>query len=550
MKRPPKVVKVEMKGHPHNGDGRPDLQFPDPVSGEKIGGQIALIRMAMRYKHVVAPWARRQGKTRARQFLFVNEAALTPGPYWAGICFPDHTTAAKIADVFRQSWGDMVHSSKINDKDQDRWIQLHGITPPDWDPPAWLTPRLRDRWIRAQKGDRNEFCKVYFWGAAHPHYQKIQGFPHPFMRVDWDECQEIHPRAYGIVRPMLRDVRGAEMWTGTPWREGIGNVKFEKFWVLAGDPKMRGWFRMRIPDGTNPFVPPTDIEEARRSMTDDEIEQTMNAAFLSGEGALFSNLGRVIVLDPIRHDDPSISWVKRIRSLYSLPTMQSWVHEAEARKGHTYCASVDWARSPRGDWTAVTVFDLTNGHQVALFRWRGEDFTAQMLAVLAIQTHYKAEQLHSDANGMGETMSDFLRRRHALGFIGHKFGRNKGDYVRRGQILVRDCDVKLIRCPEQYQEFKNFSAFESEGLGSEKLIKYCAPEGEHDDIVAAFLQLAPTLTISGRASLVQPEADPEPMFMEDHATTTLEKFVEGMPLPPSHREPTDEITWRDVVLTK
>jgi hypothetical protein len=543
-----KILTVDMRGRgPHNGEGRPALQFPDPITGEMIGGQVAAVRMAMRYRHTVYPWARRQGKTRFREYLYPNEATITPGPYWAGIVFPDHTTAFKVADIFRASWGGMVKDFKINDKDQDRWIELHPLIPPkDKPPPAWFTPGMAERWRRCQSGTPNTSCKVWFWGGAHPHYEKIQGFPHPFHRIDWDEAQQDHPAAYGVVRPMLRDVRGSECITGTPWSAGIGNVKFEQWWDLAADAD--DWFRMSIPDGTNPHVPRTDMAEARRTMSDAEIRQTLYAEFLSDAGAVFTNLDRVFVLKPLKAEDTALDWLRALRSKWSMPSMRWWASEAGPVAGHVYAASIDWARSPRGDWTAISVMDLTTGRQALIARWRGENFNEQLEVVAAIKDHWKCRQCHTDANGMGEAMADFLRRRHSAGFVGHRFGRNKADYVRKGQMLFLDADVALIDCEEQRHEFKSFSAFEPDGIGSEKHVKYCAPDGGHDDMVAAFLQLAPTITISGRQTEPPPDPAPEPLFVK--GATTLEKWAAdaGVPFPVRTRADEQGLSWDDIVL--
>ena len=545
----PKPLETDVA--PHNGEGVPPLQFPDPVNGQLIGGQVAVIRMSMRVRHTVYPWARRQGKTRSRQFLYVNEAALTSGTYYSGIVFPDHTTAAKVANVFRKSWGGLVQDYKINDKDQDRWIKLGPIVPPDQPPPSWFTPRLKRTWAHCSKPrNRNEGSTIYFWGGAHPHYEKIQGFPHPFHRVDYDECQLLHPLAYGPVRPMIRDVRGSETWSGTPWVTGIGNSKFEYFWGIA-KPGPKHWFGMRLPDGCNPHVPPVS-EEEMVSMTRHEILQTMHARFLTGEGAVFGNLANVFIVKPMHPEHPDLAWVRSLRARYNMPSVEWWIAEPEPRTGHTYAASIDWARSPTGDYSVLSVFDFTTNRQVALLRWRGEDFTAQMEVVLAVCKIYGASELHSDANGMGETMSDFIRKRHSLGFIGHKFGRNKADYVRRAQILFQDADVFLIDCPIQKQEFKNFAAHEGTGIGSEKQIKFCAPQGENDDTVASFLHLTISISISGRRDIRTPDPLPEPVYTAD-LHTTLERLAQdsGVELPSCVTEGASrDLTWDSVVLPR
>ena len=547
MAKKTKIVKLDIQAHPHNGDNKPHLQFPDPVNGEAIGGQVAAMRMAMRVRHVALAWARRQGKSRTRQFLIMNEACITSGLYRFGMVLPNHQVAYKLTKTFIDSWGGLVKNFKNNNIDQDRWVELHPIVPPHKKPPTWFTPQLEAKWERCFGGDPNTGTFAHFWSGKHPHYESIQGDMFPYNRIDWDECAQIHPMAYPIIRPMLRDVKGSEMFTGTPMHQGIGNVQFERWWDNAGggDP-IPDWFRMRIPDGTNPHVPAVTPDEMR-TMSDRDIRQTVRAEFLTGEGAVFSNLDNIFVLKPLHKDNPETDWIKAIRSSYSMPSIEWWIYQSSPIEGHIYGASVDWARSPKGDYTAMTVFDFTTGRQVALFRWRGEDMSDQMMAAYDICTRYGAGQLHSDANGVGLTVSDFIRKRHSLNFIGHKWGRNKESYVTRGRVLFQDGDIEMIGCMEQRAEFKNYSAFEAEGLGSDKQIKYCAPQGEHDDIVSCFLQLAPTLTIIGKQDRVEPEEEAVPMFDQDNHTT-LAQFTGGSVLPWDSQDASAGNNWNSIIL--
>lgn len=518
-----KILKVDLGGWSlHNGEGRPDLQFPDPVNGDMIGGQEAALRMAMRYRYCVLPWARRTGKSTFRQALFINEAAITSGMYYAFLILPEHATAFKVFEAFRKAWGGLVKDSKGDDKNQDRWIELHPNIPPG-EPPTWFTPHLKERWHRCQNGEPNAGAKIYFFSGRHPHYFGLQGYLHPFHRGDVDESQQVHPGAYIITEPMLDDIGGFRCITGTPWSADIGNVTFEDYWNLAvsGQPD---YFAMRIPHGANPHVKPVDIEAMRKRMSDRDIAQLYYARFLTDAGAVFSNLDAVFILKPLDENDASLDWIRALRSKYAMPSMSWWVHESAPRQGHIYGASIDWARSPKGDYSVLTVFDFSTGKQVALLRWRGENFPEQMEVVLAVQKHYGAQQLHADANGMGEPMADFMRRRHALGFVGHKFtSSSKPMYVRQTQVLFREASFSLIACNEQRKEFKDFSVYEAEGLGSEKQVKYCAPEGKHDDMVAAVMQLAPTLTITGRQAPEVTEEESRPGF-DDKGQTTLSLF--------------------------
>ena len=97
-------------------------------------------------------------------------------------------------------------------------------------------------------------------------------------------------------------------------------------------------------------------------------------------------------------------------------------------------------------------------------------------------------------------------------------------------------------------DVKQFSAFEAPGLGSDKQIKWCAPSGEHDDMVASFLQLAPVITMSGKRSDPPPTTPPEPRIDQGGCTTTLERWAKGK-LPPGWKhDPSKKASWDSVIL--
>ena len=501
---PPNTLVVTVQGHPHNGEGRPEFQMIDPVDGKRVGGQIAAIRTALRFRRATFAWARRQGKTSTRKHLYPLEASLTSGIYRAGMLLPDHTTAFKIWEEFKIAWGPFIRDAKGDDKSQDRWIELRAFAPQPFRP-GWLPPHDQ-RWERAV-ANPNTGCKVWFWSGQHPYYRKIQGFPFHFNRISPDECAQIHPGFRKIVMPMLRDSRGSADFSGTPDVNDIGNGWFHEFFMNGFDPSSPGWASLRYPDGCNPHVPPATAEDDKDLAGEDDIRQARYAEFLTDKGAVFANLDNVLVLPYERvGDKPSIpAWVKTLKLAHPLGSLECWFNRTTPVQGHIYVVSIDWARSPKGDFSVLAVWNLTLHRQEAVLRWRGEDFPTQLEWVVAFKKHYGARQIHADANGMGEPMADFLRRRHETGAVLHRFGRNKADYVRKGQVLFQEAEVQLIDCLEQRREFHTFQGREPSDPTSDSRVHYTHQPGGHDDFVASFLHVAPTMTISPRQSAVNAE---------------------------------------------
>lgn len=556
-----RVLQPQFGKTPHNGwdektqRGRKDQQFPDPVTGAKIGGQVAYIRTAMRFPRFVAAWARRQGKTTTRPHLYREEQALVPGMYWAGMLFPDHTVAHRTWESFKTEWGELVVDAKGDDKSQNRWIRLMPVhIAKEMKPPAWYGSALRRR-FEAAKERHNEGATIYFWSSQHPYYRRIQGATHNWNRISPDEAQQIHPGWRKILMPMLRDpdplgFPGKLDVSGTPDADEEGNDWFEEFFNNGQDPAMRRWACLRFPDGTNPFVPP-DPEGADEDLgTEEAIRQARYAEFLSDQGAVFRNLEQVFVL-PYRRVDGTDNplwppWLHALNRQFPIASALGWFSRFDPVPQHIYGISVDWARSPRGDRTVVSVFDFTLGRQDAVLCWRGEDFTQQMEWVLAIQKHYRALQCHCDNNGMGEAMADFMRRRHAQGYVGHRFSAaNKSGFVRQAQVLFMEADrsnpgggVALIDCETQRREFKSFRAVEPENASSESVVRYTHRPGGHDDFVACFLQIAPTLCIVGRQAAEVVAEEERPAF-DAKGRTRLSLFGDD---PFEERDGEDE--WR------
>jgi hypothetical protein len=470
--------------------------------------------------------------TSTRPFLYHMEQAITSGTYYAGMLFPDHTTAHKIWAAFKEEWGDLVIDSHGDDKSQNRWIQLRGVVVPKDSPaPAWFTPGLAAKWERV-KDKPNTGARIYFWSGQHPYYQRIQGFTHPFHRISPDEAQQIHPGWRKILMPMLRDSRGFLDVSGTPDVEGEGNAWFEEFFEngQSKKPQHKQWASLRFPDGTNPHVPKDDGADADLG-TEEAIRQARYAEFLTDQGSVFRNLDAVFTVPYLKKhgtDEPLWApWLHEINKKHPIPSALAWFCRFDPVPQHVYGITVDWARSPHGDSTVVEAWNLTIHRQEAMACWRGQDFTQQMEWVLAFQEHFGARQCHADQNGMGEAMADFMRRRHASGFVGHKFGRNKADYVRKGQVLFVEGEIQMLDVPTQRREFKTFREIIPSTDNSESVIRYTHAPGGHDDFVAAFLQIAPTLTIIGRQDAIPIPEEAKPAF-DDRGRTTLSIFGESV----------------------
>lgn len=552
-----RTLTAEILGDPHNG--KEPWRFPDPVTGARIGGQVAFVRSCLRYKRVVAPWGRRASKTTSRPFLYNAEAGITPGRYTVGFLTANHVKAWEMAQFCRDQFGGFVREFVGEPESQNRYLELHAILPEKSDFTWELDDPIIGPRIRAGIG-KNEGARIYFWSGQHPHYQAIQGFPFRFDRISIDEAQQIHPGVTRIVNPMLLDSGGALDVTGIADVDAIGNQWFEEYFDRAKEPDhQKRWFSLNFPTYSNPHLDPEALKEIEDDLlTSDDYEQYILAKFIGGSGAVFKNLDAVFTLKPIftrerDRDAPLPPWMGPLYTQTHSTSTCAWVYEADARSGHTYGVTVDFAgRTRTRDATVISVLDLTENAQVACVQIRDMPSPDQLVWIEGVKKHYDAQELHGDNTPEGAALMSYLRERHGTGIIGHNFSAsNKPTYVRRLQFLFEMAEIRLMDFKAQREEFRIYKRIVEESKsGKDQPVSYSHPPNKHDDFVSAILQIAPRMA-HGKRPVASADPLPAPMLDEkDHATTTLERFADGAPLPWDDYVAGDGMTWNSVVLPK
>lgn len=494
---------------PHNGVE--PYRINDPVTGARIGGQVAYIRGTVRHKRFVGPLGRRWGKTTLRPFLWATEASFTRGRYTAGFGTANHTKAWEMFQFCKEQFGDLVANSVGEPESQNRYIDLHPIDPDPNDLSIYTDPRgspeLAAR-VLAGAG-KNEGARIYFWSCAHPHYNAIQGFAFPFDRISLDEAQQQHPGVTRIVNPMLLDSGGALDVSGIPDIDSIGNDWFSEYFERGQSPEhAHRWAGLNFPTYGNPHLDKEAMAEIEADcLTNDDFEQFIMARFISGSGAVFSNLDKVFTLKPCvkrehRGDTSLPGWVVSLLLRAPSDLLRLWIVDIEPRAGHSYAMTVDFAgRTRTRDATVIGVYDMTRSMQVAVISIRGMPSPDQLAWIEGVKDQYGAHEVHGDETPEGAALMGYLRERYRTGVIGHNFSAgNKPEYVKRGVFLFEMAEVALIDCAEQRKEFKDFRRIAGESKqGRDQPVTYSHPPNKHDDFVASFLQIAPSLAHGRRA---------------------------------------------------
>lgn len=113
--------------------------------------------------------------------------------------------------------------------------------------------------------------------------------------VVMDEFQDIRPDTWTtIIRPTLAKDRGEALFIGTP---KAYNQLYEVY-QFGQDPKRKAWSSYQFPTITSPFIPETEIQEARRDMDPRTFRQEFEASFETMSGRVYYAFDRKVHVDP------------------------------------------------------------------------------------------------------------------------------------------------------------------------------------------------------------------------------------------------------------
>jgi len=123
--------------------------------------------------------------------------------------------------------------------------------------------------------------KIYLKGSDRPDTLRGVGLAYVVM----DEYASMKPEVWEmILRPTLADVKGGALFIGTP----AGKNHFHKLWLEAQLPENKeDWESYQFVSTDNPFLDPTEIDAAQKSMSTQAFRQEFEATFESFSGGVF-----------------------------------------------------------------------------------------------------------------------------------------------------------------------------------------------------------------------------------------------------------------------
>lgn len=248
------------------------------------------------------------------------------------------------------------------------------------------------------------------------------------------------------IRATLSDYEGDAFFPSTP--KGLNY--FHDLYQLGQDPLNEEWMSWQMPTSTNPYIKPKEIEAARLGLPDRVFRQEYLAEFLS-EGTFFRFIDKQATATP----------------------------QTKAIPGHSYVIGVDWAKSI--DFSVFVVIDATTKELVYMDRHNGVDYITQRNRLKALCEKFNPVAIIAESNSIGEPNIEMLRQD---GMRVQAFLTTNASKAAAVEDLSLAFEREAIRILKNEVLIGELKSFEAEFLPS-GLVRYSAPDGQHDDCVMA-----------------------------------------------------------------
>lgn len=198
----------------------------------------------------------------------------------------------------------------------------------------------------------------------------------------------------------------------------------------------------------NPYLPEGEWERAKEKLPTHAFRQEYEATFLEDAASVFRGIEHVI-RDTLRDVDPD----------------------------GFYVIGVDLAKS--NDFTVLTVIDQRTNEVVHFDRFQDVDWTMQKARIVALAKRYNDARVVVDSTGLGDPISEDLRRAGVM-VDDFKFtNASKQNLVEKLSIFIEQRLVWIPDVPELTGELGAFGFTRTDG----GRYVYGAPTGLHDDCV-------------------------------------------------------------------
>lgn len=260
-----------------------------------------------------------------------------------------------------------------------------------------------------------------------------------------EEAAMLDPYVVGpVLRPTIADTHGSILAISTP--RGY-NWFFE--WFMSGqDPLQPNYNSWQV--SSREVLPPEEIEELCRMLTQDEVRQEIDAEFVSAAGMVFTGLDECLRAVP---KDP--------------------------RPGVPYVMAADLGKYM--DFTALVVLDAFTQDMVHFQRLPELDWNIQQDYIVQLSQRYNKAPVWVDATGLGDPVCDALMAR-GVRVEPYKFTlASKNNLVQSLRLAIEQGAIGIIDNPILVGELRGFQYTKTAGGQTTS----AAPTGGHDDCVFA-----------------------------------------------------------------
>jgi hypothetical protein len=207
----------------------------------------------------------------------------------------------------------------------------------------------------------------------------------------------------------------------------------------------------QFPTSSNPYIEPTEIDAAERSLPERVFEQEFLAHFVDDAGGVFRR-----VMDAATADE-----------------------QITPTEGHQYIAGVDVASQV--DFTVAVVMDVTTGEMAYMDRFNRVDYNILEDRLEAIYRRFKLDMITIESNSIGQGVIDHLSNRNMTVNTFTTTNATKHAAITALQSAFEHSRIKILNDPVLIGELQAFEAKRN----ASGTFSYAAPEGIHDDTVMA-----------------------------------------------------------------
>jgi len=269
-----------------------------------------------------------------------------------------------------------------------------------------------------------------------------------YKRVIINEAAKVAHLQYSwgyVIRVTLMDLMGGAMICSTP----RGYDYFQALYKRGADPIETEWSSWQRSTWDNPYIPKSELEEAKRTLPEITYRQEILAEFITSDGMVFRRVQEAACLQPLD---------KRI-------------------EGRQYVAGVDVASSV--DFTVITVLDVESKDMVFMDRFNRIDYPMLEDRLEAVYHKWHLDSMTIESNSIGQGVLDHLHYKSMNVIPFTTTNATKETIIKNLQSQFEHGNIKILDNPVLIGELLSFESKRTPG----GLYSYSSPEGQHDDCV-------------------------------------------------------------------